>query len=91
MWANDLPMTPSLVRDILAGVNAKLRNLVRNGYLLGGEAWFDPAANGKETLKSGQLAIDYDYTPVPPLEDLTFRQRITDRYLMQFADAVSAA
>ncbi|WP_433867468.1 phage tail sheath protein [Ralstonia wenshanensis] len=91
MWANDLPMTPSLVRDILAGVNAKLRNLVRNGYLLGGEAWFDPAANGKDSLKSGQLAIDYDYTPVPPLEDLTFRQRITDRYLMQFADAVSAA
>ncbi|MCT7316751.1 phage tail sheath protein [Ralstonia sp. CHL-2022] len=91
MWANDLPMTPSLVRDILAGVNAKLRTLVRNGYLLGGEAWFDPAANGKETLKAGQLAIDYDYTPVPPLEDLTFRQRITDRYLMQFADAVSAA
>ena len=91
MWANDLPMTPSLVRDILAGVNAKLRSLVRNGYLLGGEAWFDPAANGKESLKSGQLAIDYDYTPVPPLEDLTFRQRITDRYLMQFADAVKAA
>lgn len=91
MWANDLPMTPSLVRDILAGVNAKLRNLVRNGYLVGGEAWFDPAANGKDTLKAGQLAIDYDYTPVPPLEDLTFRQRITDRYLMQFADAVNAA
>lgn len=91
MWANDLPMTPSLVRDILAGVNAKLRSLVRNGYLLGGEAWFDPAANQKDTLKAGQLAIDYDYTPVPPLEDLTFRQRITDRYLMQFADAVSAA
>ena len=91
MWANDLPMTPSLVRDILAGVNAKLRSLVRNGYLLGGEAWFDPAANQKDTLKAGQLAIDYDYTPVPPLEDLTFRQRITDRYLMQFADAVNAA
>ena len=91
MWANDLPMTPSLVRDILAGVNAKLRSLVRNGYLLGGEAWFDPAANLKDTLKAGQLAIDYDYTPVPPLEDLTFRQRITDRYLMQFADAVNAA
>ena len=90
MWANDLPMTPSLVRDILEGINAKLRSLVRNGYLLGGQAWFDASINVKDTLKAGKLWIDYDYTPVPPLEDLTFRQRITDRYLMQFAEAVKA-
>jgi hypothetical protein len=91
LWAIDKPMTPSLVRDIVAAINAKLRNLVRNGYLLGGEAWYDPAVNDKDSLKAGKLAIDYDYTPVPPVEDLTFRQRITDRYLMQFADAVKAA
>lgn len=91
MWAIDKPMTPSLVRDILEQINAKLRNQVRNGYLLGGQAWYDPTVNDKDTLKAGKLAIDYDYTPVPPLEDLTFRQRITDRYLMQFADAVKAA
>lgn len=89
-WAMDVPMHPSLVRDILEGLNAKMRNLKRNGYLLGGEAWFDPEVNTKDTLKAGQLAIDYDYTPVPPLENLTLRQRITDRYLMQFAQAVNA-
>ncbi|MHA2903701.1 N-acetylmuramidase domain-containing protein [Ralstonia mannitolilytica] len=60
-------------------------------YLLGGEAWYDPGVNGKDTLKAGKLAIDYDYTPVPPMEDLSFRQRITDRYLMQFANALKAA
>ncbi len=91
MWANDLPMTPTLVRDLLEGINAKLRNLTRNGYLLGGSAWYDPEDNTKDTLKAGLLAIDYDYTPVPPLENLKFRQRITDRYLMQFAEAVKAA
>ncbi|REE92633.1 phage tail sheath protein [Cupriavidus plantarum] len=89
-WAIDLPMTPTLVRDIIEGINAKLRGMTRNGYLLGGEAWFDSGANTKDTLKSGQLAIDYDYTPVPPLEDLQLRQRITDRYLMNFAQAVIA-
>lgn len=89
-WAMDLPMTPSLVRDLLEGINAKMRNLVRNGYLLGGSAWMDPTVNEKDTLKDGQLALDYDYTPVPPLENLKFRQRITDRYLMQFAQAVIA-
>lgn len=89
-WAMDLPMTPSLVRDLVEGINSKFRTLTRNGYLLGGEAWYDPEFNTKDTLKDGQLGIDYDYTPVPPLENLTLRQRITDRYLMQFAQAVNA-
>ena len=89
-WAMDLPMTPSLVRDIVEGINGKMRSLTRNGYLLGGSAWYDPEFNPKDSLKDGQLGIDYDYTPVPPLENLTLRQRITDRYLMQFAEAVNA-
>lgn len=91
MWAMDKPMTPSLVRDILESINAKMRALKTHGYILGGQAWYDDTGNSKDTLKAGKLWIDYDYTPVPPLEDLTFRQRITDRYLMQFADAVKAA
>ncbi|EIH1700166.1 phage tail protein, partial [Salmonella enterica] len=34
--------------------------------------------------------IDYDYTPVPPLENLLFRQRITDRYLVNFGQKLAA-
>lgn len=86
-WAIDKPMHPSLVRDIVEGINAKFRELVRNGYLLGGECWYDEAANDKDTLKAGKLYLDYDYTPVPPLENLLLRQRITDRHLVQFAAA----
>ena len=41
--------------------------------------------NDKDTLKAGKLTIDYDYTPVPPLENLMLRQRITDQYLVNFA------
>ena len=89
-WAVDKPMHPSLVRDIVEGINAKLRELIRNGYLLGGECWYDEAANDKDTLKAGKLYLDYDYTPVPPLENLLLRQRITDRYLVDFAAAVNA-
>lgn len=87
-WAMDKPMHPSLVKDMLESINAKFRELTRNGYLLGGEAWFDESANDKDTLKAGKLFIDYDYTPVPPLEDLTLRQRITDRHLVTFAAGV---
>ena len=88
-WAVDKPMHNSLVRDIVEGINAKLRELVRNGYLIGGECWFDPAANDAATLKAGKLYLDYDYTPVPPLENLQLRQRITDRYLVDFAAGIS--
>ncbi len=90
LWAVDMSMTPSMVRDLLEGINAKLRWMTRRGYLLGGEAWYDPDVNTKDTLKAGELYIDYDYTPVPPLENLNLRQRITDRYLMKFAEAVNA-
>lgn len=88
-WAVDKPMHNSLVRDIVEGISAKLRELVRNGYLIGGECWFDPAANDATTLKAGKLYLDYDYTPVPPLENLQLRQRITGRHLVNFAAGIS--
>lgn len=83
-WAMDQTLTPSLARDIVEGIRAKLRELVTQGYLLGGDAWISDDANSKDTLKAGKLTIDYDYTPVPPLENLLLRQRITDKYLMTF-------
>ncbi len=46
--------------------------------------------NDKDSLKAGKLTIDYDYTPVPPLENLMLRQRITDQYLLDFSSQVSA-
>ena len=83
-WAMDQALTPSLARDIVEGIRAKLRELVTQGYLLGGDAWISDDTNNKDTLKAGKLTIDYDYTPVPPLENLLLRQRITDSYLMDF-------
>lgn len=90
MWANDKPLSPTLVRDIIAGINAKFRELINAGYLLGANCWYDESANTRETLKAGKLFIDYDYTPVPPLEDMTLRQRITDSYLANFAASVNS-
>lgn len=91
MWAIDKPLTPTLVKDIVEGINAKFRELKALGYIVDGQAWYSEDVNSVETIKAGKLAIDYDYTPVPPLEDLTFRQKITDRYLADFASAVAAA
>ncbi|WP_336142812.1 phage tail sheath protein [Acinetobacter sp. 102] len=90
MWAVDKPLHPSLAKDIVEGINAKFRDLRTQGYIIDGQCWFDPSLNSKESLKAGKLMLDYDYTPVPPLEDLTLRQRITDRYLADFASRMTA-
>src|SRR5450830_391488 len=86
----DVPLHPSLVTDLLESVNAKFRQLKNNGYIMGGEAWYDEQYNDKDTLKAGKLTIDYSYTPVPPLENLLFQQRITDQYLADFASRITA-
>lgn len=91
LWAVDKPLHPSIVKDILEGVNSKFRSLKTAGYILDGSAWYDEEINTSDTLKGGQLVIDYDYTPLPPIEDLTFRQRITDRYYADFASRVAGA
>ncbi|MCL1075981.1 phage tail sheath protein [Shewanella dokdonensis] len=91
LWAIDKPLTPTLVKDIIEGINAKFRELKGQGYIVDGTAWYNEDLNEAATLKAGKLYIDYDYTPVPPLEDLTFQQRITDTYLADFAAAVAAA
>ncbi|HHK5886329.1 TPA: phage tail sheath protein [Serratia marcescens] len=90
MWAVDKPVTATLIRDIVEGIKAKFRELKSNGYIIDADCWYDESANDKETLKAGKLYIDYDYTPVPPLEDLTLRQRITDKYLVNLAAGVNS-
>lgn len=90
LWAIDKPLRPSLVKDIVETINGKLRELKSAGQIIDGNAWSDPAKNTTATLKAGKLLIDYDYTPVPPLENLTLTQRITDSYLADFAAGVAA-
>lgn len=91
MWAVDKPMHPSLIKDIIEGINAKFREWKALGYIIDGNAWFDPEPNTAEVLQSGKAYIDYDYTPVPPLENLNFRQRFTNRYLVDFAARIAQA
>lgn len=90
MWAVDKPITPTLVKDIIEGINAKFRELKALGYIVDGKAWFNTELNSETSLKSGKLYIDYDYTPVPPLENLLFQQRVTDTYLADFASKIAA-
>ncbi|WP_233964327.1 phage tail sheath protein [Pectobacterium versatile] len=90
LWAVDKPVTPTLIKDIIEGIKAKFRELKSGSYIIDADCWYDDTANDKDTLKAGKLYIDYDYTPVPPLENLTLRQRITDKYLVNLAASVNS-
>lgn len=85
----DKPLTPSLVKDVIDGINKKLTALVTAGRLLGARCWYDPEPNTSETLRNGQLTIKYNYTPVPPLENLSLVQEFSDEYFATFSGAVN--
>lgn len=86
----DAPLTPQRIKDLIEAMNAQFRQWKNTGYLLGGKCWYDPDANPKESVAAGRLRIAYDYTPVPPMEDLTLVATITDEYINDFASRLSA-
>ena len=84
-WAAGKPLVPTMAEDIVEGINGKLRRMVDTERLIGAECWLDPSLNAVAQLHGGRMLLDYDFTAVPPLEDLTLQQRITGRYLVDFA------
>lgn len=87
-WAIDKPMTEGLIRDLEETINATLRRWTSEGRLIGGNAWYDPLSNQPEQLAAGRLVIDYDFTPVAPLEGLQLNQRITGKYYSGFGTSL---
>ena len=85
----DKPITPILARDIIDSINAKLRAFVARDWLIGASCWYNEEWNNTADLAQGLLYIDYDYTPVPTLENLFLNQRITDRYLVDFSKLIA--
>lgn len=85
----DKPLTPILARDIIDSINAKLRQFVTKGWLIGASCWYNEEINNPQDLSQGIMYIDYDYTPVPTLENLFLNQRITDRYLVDFSKLIA--
>jgi phage tail sheath protein FI len=53
-WASDKPMTVLLVRDTIDTINAKLRQYVTQGRLIGGKAWYDPRSTPRSSSPQGR-------------------------------------
>ena len=68
----DLPF----VEHVLGRLNGYLRNLVVNGHIRAGRAWFDAAFNTTDTLATGQVTFSYEITPHEIAEHIVFRASI---------------
>lgn len=90
-WAVDKPISTNLVKEIIEAINAKWRDWITKGYLVGGKAWFNQELNSAANLKDAKLLISYDYCAVPPLEQLGFNQYISDEYLVEFSAKLAGA
>lgn len=85
----DNPMTISLIRDMLETFNAKFRQLVADGKIVGAQAFFDAEDNEATALASGKPKFRIEFTPAAPLDNPNIDLVITDYYYTGFADQLN--
>ena len=86
LWALDQPMHPTLLRDVGMSINRKLSNYVLNGQMLGARVYVDSALNDSSRVSNGIFRFDYEFTAVPPLENLELAQHLTDTFVVNLVD-----
>ena len=86
LWAMDKPMGIGLLQDIIMGVNAKLAEYVAQGRILGARVFISDKQVTAEAIGAGIFGIDYEWTYVPPLENLQFRQHNTGTFFVNLAE-----
>ena len=86
LWAMDKPMSMGLLQDIIMGVNAKLAEYVGQGRILGARVFISDKKVTAEAIGAGIFGIDYEWTYVPPLENLQFHQHNTGTFFVNLAE-----
>ena len=61
-------------------INRKLADYVNNGQMLGARVYVDESLNDTTAITNGIFRFDYEFTPVPPLENLKLAQHLTDTF-----------
>ena len=81
LWAVDRNIRATYVSSVIESVNSFLRDLQRDGAILGGTCWADRELNTPASVAAGRIWFDFDFTPAYPAERVTFRSRLVDRYV----------
>lgn len=90
LWAVDQGITKNYVTEVIAKVNAYLRQLTVQGAILGGTCWADQDLNSDAAIDNGQIFFDFKFTPVYPAEDVTFTSYIVDDYIQSVFTTTTA-
>lgn len=91
LWAVDRNITKFYLEEITFSVQRFLDQQTRLDHIAGGHIWVDPEINTIESLASGRVYFDIEFTPYPPAERITFRSHLTNKYLADiFPDALAA-
>jgi phage tail sheath protein FI len=83
LWAVDRGITKGYVDAVIEGVNDFLRGLQTQGAILGGKCWIDPDINTNANISAGKIFFDFDFTPVYPAEEVTFRSHMVNDYIAE--------
>jgi hypothetical protein len=81
-YAVDKVINKAYFEDVVASVNAYMRQLKARGAILGGECWVDPAKNTDADIQAGHVTFSYDFTPPTPAERVTFESSIVADYVI---------
>lgn len=82
-WAIDQNITRNFVSTVTQSINAYLRDLQAQGAILGGRAFVDPAENPVTSIKNAEVTFNFEFTPVYPANQITFKSILTDSYIKE--------
>ena len=82
LWAVDRCITATYLEEVQESVRGYLRSLKARGAILGGDVWVDPELNTPAAISSGQVFIDFSFTPPYPAERVTFRSHLVNDYVV---------
>lgn len=80
-WAVDRNITKVFIEEVMFAVQSYINHLQAKGAVLGGSVWIDAELNTPESIASGRIYFDFDFTPPYPAERITFRSHLVTDYI----------
>lgn len=78
----DSDIKQAQIDSLVEFANEYIRLLVMRGAVVDGKAFFDIARNPPAQLVDGHIAIGYKFTPIFPMEHITYEREVTGEYLL---------
>lgn len=78
----DKDIKQAQIDSLVEFANGYLRLLVMRGAIVDGKAFFDVSRNPPSQLTQGHIAVGYKFTPIFPMERISYEREVTGEYLL---------